>query len=164
MSDQMDARLDLLFERLRTTADMREGQRITHQIWVIWRETDNDFASDMMNRGLQDMNHERYDEALTALNKVVQAAPNYAEGWNARATLLYLMGDYVSSAVDVRRTLALEPRHFGAWAGLGLIYMGLDNDTAALEAFKKALALNPHLSGSKRNVEIIKKRLQEKII
>jgi tetratricopeptide (TPR) repeat protein len=162
--DQTDTRLDMLFERLRTTTDGGEGQRITQEIWVIWRETDNDIADDLMDQGLRDMTRERYDEALAVLNKVVKAAPNYAEGWNARATLLYLMGDYPASAVDVRRTLALEPRHFGAWSGLGLIHMSLENDTAALEAFKQALTLNPHLSGSRRNIELIKKRLEEKII
>lgn len=162
--DQTDTRLDMLFERLRTTTDGGEGPRITQEIWVIWRETDNDIADDLMDQGLRDMTRERYDEALAVLNKVVKAAPNYAEGWNARATLLYLMGDYAASAVDVRRTLALEPRHFGAWSGLGLIHMSLENDTAALEAFKQALTLNPHLSGSRRNIEFIKKRLEEKII
>lgn len=162
--DQTDDRLRSLFERLRETTDANEGQLITRQIWVIWRETDDDVANSLMDRGLRDMTLERYDEALATLNKVVEATPNYAEGWNARATLLYLMGDYGSSVADVRRTLALEPRHFGAWAGLGLIYMNLDNDEAALEAFKKALTLNPHLTGSKRNIEIIKKRREDKII
>jgi tetratricopeptide (TPR) repeat protein len=101
---------------------------------------------------------------LAALNQVVAAAPEYAEGWNTRATLLYLMGDYVASAVDVKRTLALEPRHFGAWSGLGLIYLNVGDERAALVAFSKALEWNPHLSGSRHKLEAVKKQLREHAI
>jgi tetratricopeptide (TPR) repeat protein len=141
--DQTDTRLDALFERLQVTDDEVEAQMITGQIWIT---------------------HEHYDEALEAFNTVVQVAPHFAEGWNARATLLYLMGDYPGSVADIRRTLGLEPRHFGAWSGLGLIYMSLEQDRAALEAFNKALELNPHLTGSRRNADLIKRRLKENVI
>lgn len=107
---------------------------------------------------------EQYENALAALDQLVAALPEYAEGWNTRATLLYLMGDYVASAVDVKRTLALEPRHFGAWSGLGLIYLNLGDERAALAAFSKALEWNPHLSGSRHNVESLKKQLREHAI
>lgn len=163
-ADQTDGRLDALFQRLQTTADQGEGQHIAAQIWVIWRQIDDEVTQSLMEQGLRDMSLERYDNALKAFNKVVRAAPDFAEGWNARATLLFLMGDYAGSVADVRRTLALEPRHFGAWSGLGLINMSLGNDAAAVEAFKKALKLNPHLVGTKRNIEFIKKRLQDKLI
>lgn len=164
ISDQTDERLDVLFERLRVAPDAREGQQITAKIWAIWRQTSNEIANTYMGRGFRDMASEHYEDALAAFNKVVETAPDYAEGWNARATLLYVMGDYAGSVADIERTLALEPRHFGAWSGLGLVHMNLENDTAALEAFKKALSFNPHLISSMRNIEIIKKRLEDKII
>jgi tetratricopeptide (TPR) repeat protein len=162
--DQTDKRLDALFARLQATEDEAEARRITGRIWVIWRETPNDVARNFMRVGMRAMSEEHYEQALQAFNKVVQAAPEFAEGWNARATLLYLMGDYPASVTDIRRTLALEPRHFGAWSGLGLIYMSLERYQAALEAFDKALKLNPHLTGSRRNIDLIKKRLKDKVI
>lgn len=163
-ADQSDQRLDALFEELRVTPDAEVGAALTQEIWRIWRETDNVLADVLMAKGTRAMALEQYEQALAALNQVVAAAPEYAEGWNTRATLLYLMGDYVASAVDVRRTLALEPRHFGAWSGLGLIYANLGNERAALAAFAKALEWNPHLSGSRRNLEALRKMLQEEAI
>jgi tetratricopeptide (TPR) repeat protein len=164
LADQTDRRLDGLFEQLRTTADPELGAFLTSQIWGIWRHTDNEAAARLMEKSARAMALEQYDDALVALNEVVKKAPEYAEGWNTRATLLYLMGDYSASAVDVRRTLALEPRHFGAWSGLGLIYMHVGDERAALEAFAKALEWNPHLHGSRQNLELIKKHLQEQMI
>ncbi len=162
--DQTDKRLDALFARLQATEDGAEARLITGKIWIIWRETSNDVARTFMRAGMRDMTEEHYEQALQAFNKVVQAAPHFAEGWNARATLLYLMGDYPASVADIRRTLRLEPRHFGAWSGLGLIYIGLERYQAALEAFDKALKLNPHLTGARRNIDLIKRRLKDRVI
>jgi tetratricopeptide (TPR) repeat protein len=163
-ADQTDSRLSSLFERLRTTADEHEATVITQQIWVIWRHTDNEQVDALMDEGLHDVQVEQYDQALAVFNKVVVLAPRYAEGWNSRATLFYLMGNYPASAADVQRTLALEPRHFGAWSGLGLIYLGIGNEEAALQAFEKALAINPYLTGSRATADLIKKHLEEKSI
>ncbi len=164
LTDQADRRLSALFERLQATADEADAARLTHEIWAIWRQTDNEAADALMEQGLGAMRLEHYDQALSVLSKVVSIAPDYAEGWNARATLLYLMGDYEASAIDVRRTLALEPRHFGAWSGLGLIHMSVGNEAAALEAFERALRINPHLQGSRQNLELVRQRLREKRI
>ena len=164
VADQTDKRLDTLFGLLHETENPRAGEQITRQIWIIWREVNGENADTLMDKGIRDMSLQRYDQALIAFNKVVEIAPTYAEGWNKRATLLFLMGEYVGSVADVKRTLALEPRHFGAWSGLGLIYTHLNNDAAALRAFEQALEVNPHLSGARYNIESIKKRQQEKLI
>jgi tetratricopeptide (TPR) repeat protein len=164
VADQSNERLDTLFGLLHETENRKVGEQITRQIWIIWREVDNENADTLMDKGIRDMRLQRYDQALITFNKVVKIAPTYAEGWNKRATLLFLMDDYVGSVADIKRTLALEPRHFGAWSGLGLIYTRLDNDAAALRAFEQALEVNPHLPGTRHNVENIKKRRQEKLI
>lgn len=164
VADQTDERLDTLFGLLQETENPRVGEQLTRQIWIIWREVDSENTGILMDKGIRDMSLQRYDQALTTLNKVVEIAPTYAEGWNRRATLLFLMGEYGGSVADIKRTLALEPRHFGAWSGLGLIYTHLDNDAAALWAFERALEINPHLPGTRDNIESIKKRQQEKII
>ncbi|MFQ5759885.1 MAG: tetratricopeptide repeat protein [Acidiferrobacterales bacterium] len=164
VADQTDKRLDTLFGLLHETENPRAGEQITRQIWIIWREVNSEDANTLMDKGIRDMSSQRYGQALIAFNQVVEIAPTYAEGWNKRATLLFLMGEYVGSVADVKRTLALEPRHFGAWSGLGLIYTHLDNDAAALRAFEQALEINPHLPGARHNIESIKKRQQEKLI
>lgn len=157
--DQTDERLDGLFESLRTTGDAIEAAQITREIWQIWRETVDVDAEDLMDKGVKDMSLQRYTEALETFSELVVEAPDYAEGWNKRATLYYVIGDYTSSIEDIKRTLALEPRHFGAMSGLGLIYIQLDQEETALQAFQSALKMNPHLVGAQRNIDAIRKNL-----
>jgi tetratricopeptide (TPR) repeat protein len=83
--------------------------------------------------------------ALKLLDKVVKLKPEYVEGWNRRATIYYLQNEYAKSLGDIRDVLAREPRHFGALAGLGMIMQELGDDKPALDAFRKALEINPHL-------------------
>ena len=159
-ADQNDPRLDDLFAGLHATDDLAAGTQLTREIWVIWREIDDETAHVLMREGIRDMAEQRYESALTSFDKVIELAPDYAEGWNKRATLYYLMGENSKSAADVKQTLNLEPRHFGALAGLGLLYMQIDNFNAALEAFGDALGVNPHLPGAQRNIEIIEQALE----
>jgi tetratricopeptide (TPR) repeat protein len=159
LADQKDERLGSLFDRLLNTSDSAEGQRITREIWIHWRRTEDDTAHSFMGKGIRDMANERYDEAMVAFNKVIEVLPDYAEGWNKRATLHYLMGDYKASVTDIARTLKLEPRHFGAISGLGLIYFEVGKYSDAQLAFERALAINPHMAGAKRNIELIMRRL-----
>ena len=85
--------------------------------------------------------------------------PEFAEAWNKRATVLYLMGDYQRSVADVEQTLALEPRHFGALAGLGLINLALDREVAALRAFEAALNIHPQQPGLRAKIKELRTRL-----
>ena len=85
--------------------------------------------------------------------------PDYAEGWNKRATVHYLKGDYSASVIDIERTLALEPRHFGAISGMGLIFMARGDEAGALKAFKEVLKIHPHARGAQFHVEELRKKL-----
>jgi tetratricopeptide (TPR) repeat protein len=85
------------------------------------------------------------DVALKLLDAVIKLRPDYIEGWNRRATLYYMQNDYARSLADIAQVLSREPRHFGALAGLGMIMQDLGEEKRALEAFRKALAVNPHL-------------------
>jgi tetratricopeptide (TPR) repeat protein len=163
-ADQTDDRLDGLFLQLRSTDDRETGQRVTREIWRIWRHTDDADAYALMGKGVKDMAHRRYQGALRSFDDLVQLAPQFAEGWNRRATLLYLMGDLRGSVDDIQRTLALEPRHFGALAGLGLIYMQLDDPQAAEAAFERALQVNPHLPGATGNLQLLRKQIRDRVI
>ena len=158
-ADQTDTRLDRLFVRLKTTTDRAEGRRITRQIRIIWRQTENDIANNAMTSAGVELYRQRYDQALEFLNAALEADPGYAEAWSRRAAVLYVLGDYPSAMEDIRRALALEPRHFGALAGLGIIYMQLEDFEAAKSALLKALEINPHLTATRQNLEKVERRL-----
>ena len=163
-SDQRDPQLNGLFDRLKATTDPVEARSIESSIWQIWMTSDSAEVNKLMADGVQAMASGDFAEAFKTFDRTVDAAPDFAEGWNKRATVLYLMGEYAASMADVDRTLALEPRHFGALSGLGLIDVELDRDDDALEAFQRALAINPHMPGVLHNVEEARKRIQDRQI
>ncbi len=157
---QNDERLDALFSRLKTTDDNVEGAMLTQLIWEIWHQSDNDNVSELMSEGVGEMSIRNYEAALTAFNEMVEIEPDFAEGWNKRATLYYLMGKYRASISDIERTLDLEPRHFGALAGMGLVFLAVGNNPAALKAFEAALKVNPHMPGPRTHAEELRQRLR----
>ena len=161
LADQTDPRLDVLFERLRTTENPVRGDRITAEIWSRWHRTTDAAVMDAMERGTVALESGRHRRAERIYSRVIEHAPDYAEAWNKRATARYLLGDTAGAAADIRRTLVLEPRHFGALAGLGLVYMRLERYGAAIEAFERALEINPHLDGTRRNIDIARERLRD---
>jgi tetratricopeptide (TPR) repeat protein len=160
LADQQDPRLVGLFERLQETPNPTEAQAVEQQIWRLWLES-NDAAIDrLMFEGIAAMHAQRYDAALRAFDRMVEQAPGFAEGWNKRATVHYLMGDWEASVVDIQRTLALEPRHFGALSGLGLIYDALEQPEAALRSYEATLELNPHSESTRLRVQELRRQLQ----
>ena len=163
-ADQKDPRLDKLFEQLKTAVNTEVAQPIEEQIWNIWLESGDQNVDALMAIGVAAMNDSNYDQAYRAFSRVVDLAPNFAEGWNKRATVLYLMGRYEDSIKDIGKTLALEPRHFGALSGLGLCNAQLDREKEALDAFEKALAINPNMPGIKLDADEMKKQLGNKSI
>jgi tetratricopeptide (TPR) repeat protein len=160
IADQNDRRLDGLFERLHATPDAADAEAIEQQIWQIWLESDDATVTRLMQQGIAAMSLRQLDLALDRFDRMVEHAPAFAEGWNKRATVYYLMGDFEASVVDIERTLGLEPRHFGALSGLGLIYDAIDQPRAALRSFEAALRLNPHLEGTKVRVEELRRMLE----
>ncbi|HLJ64730.1 MAG TPA: tetratricopeptide repeat protein [Stellaceae bacterium] len=160
LADQTDKRLDPLFARLQKAGSEEEAHQIETMIWKIWTETADHETEEILRQGVLAMNADDEAQALAAFDVVVSRDRNFAEGWNKKATVEYLMGDYDASVTDIERTLALEPRHFGALSGLGQIYLALENKRAALKAFEAALAIDPHLDGMREEVERLKKELK----
>jgi tetratricopeptide (TPR) repeat protein len=158
---QNDPRLPPLFDRLRV-AKAEESRTIEARIWQIWTESGNGDIDRLMAVGIGAMTAERYQAALAAFTQVVKRALGFAEGWNKRATVYYLLGDYEHSIEDVEKTLALEPRHFGALSGLGLIALALGEDERALEAFEAALEIYPHLPGAETHIRELRDRIKGK--
>lgn len=158
-ADQQDPRLAPLFARLQTTASASEAQAIERRIWAIWGQADDARANVLMREGVIAMASRQYEVALQRFDRLIEQAPDFAEAWNKRATLYYLMGNYPASVLDIRRTLELEPRHFGALSGLGLIYDAIDDPAAALRSFEAALAINPHLDTTRERIKQLRGQL-----
>ncbi len=158
-SDQNDPKLDELFQQLLTVQDQQTGDSLTDEIWAIWRDSGNPDINALMSEGITAMQSGRLNEAVRVFDQIVEMAPDFAEGWNKRATVYFFLSEYERSAADVRETLLLEPRHFGATAGLGLIFLEIQHFEGALEAFERALEINPHLIGPKMQIRRIKQLL-----
>jgi len=161
-ADQNDPALDGLFERLAVTTSDEEASNITREIWQRWTANDDPKISQLMQIGIRALNYSTYRKALQSFDRVIEMAPEFAEGWNKRATLYYHIKEYRRSIDDIKKTLRLEPRHFGAWSGLGLVSIAQENYSGALAAFKKALSINPHISNIRRYVQKLEDWQQRK--
>jgi tetratricopeptide (TPR) repeat protein len=157
-ADQNDGRLDPLFERLKTTDSDEEATQIVRRIWGLWGQAPDRTTSRLFDAGETALQHGDYTSALSAFNLVIERAPAFAEGFNPRATLYFQMGRYDDSVADIQRTLALEPRHFGALSGLAQIYESIGNKDAAVRVLKKALEINPHSRRVKRKIDELEGR------
>ena len=163
-ADQDDPRLDRLFDQLYHAPDPLAAQAVEHAIWRIWLTSEDDVVNALMGEGVAAMQRRDYPTALRSFDLLIQAAPGYAEGWNKRATVYYLIGAYEDSLADIVRTLDLEPRHFGALSGRGLILLNLGRSEEALTAFEAALDLHPQMPGARINVEALRKLLKDSSI
>jgi len=152
-ADQNDPALDSLFDRLATTSSAEEASEISNGIWQRWSANDDPDVSQLMEIGIRALNYSTYRKALRSFDRIIEMAPQFAEGWNKRATLYYHIKEYRRSIDDIKETLRLEPRHFGAWSGLGLVSIAQENYSGALAAFKKALSINPHIPNIRRYVQ-----------
>lgn len=144
---QADERLTELFRALGETDDELKARELQLQITAIWREPDSATIELLFDRSLDAIEEQDYDTARIHLNDIVALAPNFAEGWNQRAILNFVTNRYDEAILDIQKTVSLEPRHYGAWSGLGQIFEAVGNERDALEAYRRALNVNPHLKG-----------------
>lgn len=151
--------LDTLFEALKIAPDDASAKAIEDRIWALWMVSGSDTCNLLMSRAKTAADGQDYGLAIKLLDAVVELRPDYVEGWNRRATVYYLQKDYSHSLADIRQVLAREPRHFGALSGLGAILQEIGDDRHALEAYRRALAIDPHLE----HVGEVVKTLSEKV-
>ena len=151
-------RLDDLFRQLQTATDEEAGQ-ITESIWIEWSKSGSPSMDLLLQRGRDAMAAGDTAGAIDHLTALIDHAPGFAEGYNARATAYFQAGELGPSVADIAKTLTLNPRHFGALSGLGMIFEELNQPTKALEVYKAALAINPHLA----NIKDAVKRLEAKL-
>ncbi len=160
-ADQNDARLGDLFSKLKSAANINKASTFESKIWNIWMEHNDPEVESIMIKGVEAMKHQQLKQALEHFNLMIKIAPEYAEGWNKRATVLYLMGRFRESEEDVLRTLELEPRHFGALSGQGLIRIALQDWTGAILYLEAALKINPHMPGVIMNLKYALQKREE---
>jgi tetratricopeptide (TPR) repeat protein len=164
LADQKDARLPALFDSLKVAPDMETAAAIQAKIWVIWLEANDPAIDKLMAEGSEAMGIQRFGTALEKFNAIIAERPDFAEGWNKRATLFYLMGDYERSLADIDHTLELEPRHIGALSGLGLVNLRMEREEAAADAFERVLAIDPLNGSARNNLAIVQDILKRKQI
>ncbi len=164
LADQNDVRLDAMFNRLHELTDLREAQQIETAIWQVWGESGSATADLLLARGERAMAIRNLDVALDAFSALITLEPDFAEGWNKRATVFFMMGDLDASIADIERTLELAPRHFGALSGLGQIYVIMDRPKDAMNAYRRALAANPYLRGIRSTIEALQDQIGEQRI
>jgi tetratricopeptide (TPR) repeat protein len=156
---QDNPRLDKLLAEFKTVKNNQKADIVTAEIWSIWRYASDPAVDWMMHESQRYMTAGELDSALGKYALIIDTAPDFAEGWHKRATVHFLLGNYPASIMGIKKTVALEPRHFGALAGLGLIYLHLGQERAALKALERALEINPHLSGARQKVIELREKL-----
>ena len=142
-ADQNDPRLNNLFKKLNETENQQEISDIIKDIWDIWYEVDDPKVIEYFEKGIQAMRIRNYPLAVRFFNNLIEEDPNFAEAWNKRATVYFMMGDFDKSMQDIIKTLELEPRHFGALDGMGLIFIHQGQYQQAIDVYDKMLEIFP---------------------
>jgi tetratricopeptide (TPR) repeat protein len=151
--------LDRLFEALKVAPDNESAKYVENRIWAMWIATDSDTTTLLMSRVKAAVDSKDLDLGIKLLTAIINIKPDYIEAWNRRATIYYMKKDFDNSLADIHEVLKREPRHFGALSGLGMIMQELGDDKHALDAFRRAIAVHPHLE----HIPNLVKQLTEKV-
>ena len=154
-----NAKLDDLFLRLKS-AEEGEASRIEREIWLEWSKSGSPVEDLLLQRGKDAMDLGDLSAAIEHFTALIDHDPEFAEAWNARATAYYMAGDFGPSVADIGKVLTLNPRHFGALSGLAMILEESGKPEKALEVYRAALAIHPHLQGATDAVERLSKEAE----
>ena len=151
----------LLHERLRDDSEtVREFAE--RGLWLLWSRSGDAEIDRRMARGAGEMQAGRLADSVATFSEIIMRKPDFAEGWNRRATAYYLAGEYQKSIADCAEVLKRNPQHFGALSGLGQIYFKLEDYERSLAWFRRALEVNPNMLGVEINIEGVEELLEEK--
>jgi tetratricopeptide (TPR) repeat protein len=144
--------------------DPDESVRATAEqaLWIVWSRSGNPQVDKLFAQGLEEMNGGRLDAGIATFTRVIETAPEFAEGWNKRATLYFITGEYKKSLADCDEVIKRNPAHFGALAGYGQIYLRLDDPEKALEYFRRALAVNPNMESVEAAVKVLERAVAQR--
>jgi tetratricopeptide (TPR) repeat protein len=152
--------LDELFGKLAEDGESPAGARIEEEILTRFNRSGSDTSDLLLSWAAQAIEDKDFPLALDVLDQIVVIKPEFAEAWNKRATVYYLLDDYSAALGDIRQVLALEPRHFGALSGLGLILESMDRREEAIEVFRRTLEINPRLEKVRESLERLEKETE----
>ena len=144
--DKHQRKIDLLFNQLKSAIDFEKSKEIEAKIWELWttHPTEKNLTS-LLADGSFYMNQNKLETAYDTFTKTIELDPSWAEAWNKRATVLYLMGKYELSQADIDQVLKLEKRHFGALTGQGLVQTALKNYQKAIDSYIEAHKVHPYM-------------------
>jgi tetratricopeptide (TPR) repeat protein len=148
--------LDTLFAKLQTATDPSAIQSLEAAIWEQWTMVPGDAERQLMMRGIAEMEQQELQSALVTFTRLIDQAPELSEAWNKRATVQWLLGNLTASIADICETIKREPRHFGAYSGLGMIRAQMNEPGRAVAAFQLAKKYNPHIAGLDDEIERLK--------
>lgn len=159
VADQTDERLDLLFEQLRSGSDEQALRQTEAEIWEIWYQSGSDEVDALMLKAAELVQGGELAAAEGIYSRVIDTKPGFSEGWNRRATVRYYQRDYEGSLADIESTLRLEPRHFGAIWGLGMILGRQQEFERAIAAFERLLEIKPNSQDARPRIELLKQEM-----
>jgi tetratricopeptide (TPR) repeat protein len=145
--------VDELLGRLSKTEDQRAAKRIAAAVQALWIRSGSDTVDLLTTRAGEAQRAQKLDIAIKLMDEAIGLRPDFTEGWNRRATLHFLAKDYDEAMSDLHEVLIREPRHFGAWVGLGRILADAGFEARALAAYRKALEIYPAIEGLKKQVD-----------
>jgi len=168
-AEERNKKLDKLFNQLKSTKDPASAQIIENEIWDIWSIHPADDRrgfrlTELLIQGTRLMNMRELNKAYEVFTKIITVESDWAEAWNKRATVLYLMKEYESSLADIKITLVLEPRHFGALSGQALNYIGLNLYEKAIESYKAAQKIYPIIDGAKKMIPQLEELIKDQAV
>ncbi len=155
------ADLPALFKALRDQDDLVRALSES-SIWQVWSRSGDPKVDGLFAAGVEQMNHGQAQAAIDTFSQIIRLNPDFAEGWNKRATVYFFIGEYDKSLRDCDEVIKRNPKHWGALSGYGQIYLQLDKPEQALAYFQRALAANPNLQQIKQMIEQLKQALIEK--
>jgi len=168
-AEERNNKLDKLFTQLKNTKELSSAQVIEKEIWEIWSIHPSDDRrgfrlTELLTQGTRLMNIGELNKAYKLFTQIIAAESDWAEAWNKRATVLYLMNQYQSSLDDIKITLALEPRHFGALSGQALNYIELNEYEKAIESYKTVQKIYPIMAGAKKMIPQLEELIKDQAV
>ena len=168
-AEDRESELDKLFSQLKNSKNLSSAQVIENEIWEIWSIHPSDDRrgfrlTELLIQGTRLMNIGELSKAYELFTQIIATEPDWSEAWNKRATVLYLMKRYQSSLDDIKITLALEPRHFGALSGQALNYIELKQYEKAIQSYESAQKIYPLLDSAKKMIPELQEFIKDQAI
>ena len=163
--DKHQKQIDELFDQLKKAANFENSEKIESKIWSLWTtHPTKDSLTNLLADGSSSMSQNKLEDAYNIFTEVIEKDPNWAEAWNKRATVFYLMGKYQDSQNDIDKVLKLEKRHFGALSGQGLVQIKLKNYEKALKSYEKVKEIYPSMRSPQIMIPQIKELIKNQSV